>query len=368
MAALKVVFWQPTLSIHQAPMLRALANLGHDVHLVSDADVPPVRLLGGWERPNYGEVDVHLDPSNLARRKLESSLAKADLHVFSGLGAYPQIHRSMHEITTRGGTAVAYAEAPDPDGLAGALRSIRMRATAVSCRKRLRGLLAVGRIGTDYYARRGFPKDGIYLFGYFLEQPPKTTAVIHEGAAAVFVGSLTPRKRPIELAMAANMIKHLKIDYIGDGPLRTRLQDMVPPGSGSVLGTLPNQDTRRRMATASFLILPSRHDGWGAVVSESLLAGTPVLVGAGCGASEVVVSPSLGAVVSGADQLPKVLSAMISRLEAGVFDRPAIAGWARNALSGEAGADYLVRIIRHICDGGARPQPPWRVAKVPDNG
>lgn len=353
------VFWQPTLSIHQAPMLRALAAFGHDVHLVCDADVSPARRRAGWQQPDYGDVEVHLSPSALDRRRLERRFLEANLHVFSGLGSYPMIHSSLQAVTAGGGMAMACLEGPDPDGLSGLLRSSRARRLMKTWAGRLAGLLAVGSNAAAYYKSHGFPKERVYTFGYFMDghQEGRRSAGPGHHARAIFVGSLVARKRPLELALTAARVERLGLDYIGDGPLRDRLQRLTENGDQNVLGTLPNEETRCRMAQASFLILPSRHDGWGAVVSESLLAGTPVLVSAGCGASDLVVSPQVGVKVS--KGLQSALAVMFERSSSGAFDRGSIARWAQGALSGEAGAEYLCRIVKHLHDDGPRPCPPW---------
>ena len=51
---------------------------------------------------------------------------------------------------------------------------------------------------------------------------------------------------------------------------------------------MDNTKVRLAIEEADLLVLPSRFDGWGAVVNEALGAGTPVLVSDLCGSSYLV--------------------------------------------------------------------------------
>lgn len=51
---------------------------------------------------------------------------------------------------------------------------------------------------------------------------------------------------------------------------------------------------RACMARADVLVLPSWHDGWGAVVSEALMAGTPAIASDACGSAGVVRASGVG--------------------------------------------------------------------------
>ena len=47
---------------------------------------------------------------------------------------------------------------------------------------------------------------------------------------------------------------------------------------------------------ADCLVLPSKHDGWGAVVSEALISGVPAICSDTCGVAEVVKLSNYGGV------------------------------------------------------------------------
>ena len=108
------------------------------------------------------------------------------------------------------------------------------------------------------------------------------------------------------------------------------------------------------------LVLPSLHDGWGAVVSEALIAGTPVICSDACGSAGVVEASGVGCVFPSGDV--EALSACLSQmLSTGPLDdvrRQQLAAWA-HALGVSAGAVYLRSILDSNGSQPSRPSPPW---------
>jgi glycosyltransferase involved in cell wall biosynthesis len=80
-------------------------------------------------------------------------------------------------------------------------------------------------------------------------------------------------------------------------------------------GVVSNDDVRAALTRADCAVLPSRFDGWGTLVNESLAAGTPVICTASCGAAVLVSSARLGSVVqaNSAAALSAALSHAIAR-------------------------------------------------------
>jgi glycosyltransferase involved in cell wall biosynthesis len=117
------------------------------------------------------------------------------------------------------------------------------------------------------------------------------------------------------------------------------------------------------MAQADCLVLPSRHDGWGAVASEALMAGTPAICSSRCGAADVVQASGVGGVfpVGDAEALAGCLQTAMERGRQMAEGRAELAKWA-GCLGSAAGASYLSAILRHAQTGGERPVPPWQIA------
>jgi len=56
----------------------------------------------------------------------------------------------------------------------------------------------------------------------------------------------------------------------------------------SFRGTLPNDRLRSAIAAADCAVLPSRFDGWGMLVNESLAVGTPIICTTACGSASLL--------------------------------------------------------------------------------
>jgi len=107
-------------------------------------------------------------------------------------------------------------------------------------------------------------------------------------------------------------------------------------------------------------VLPSRHDGWGAVVSEALMAGTPVVCSDSCGSAGVVRASGQGGVFRSGDReaLLSMLKQVIAKGRLPSTDKLSLASWAES-LGESAGAAYLLQILDHVVGHIARPSPPW---------
>jgi glycosyltransferase involved in cell wall biosynthesis len=98
---------------------------------------------------------------------------------------------------------------------------------------------------------------------------------------------------------------------------------------------MPNADIVAAMAAADVLVLPSRFDGWGAVVNEALMVGTPVISSDRCGASDVIENGSNGYVFEAGNA-----HALLERLQCFFrdfhWDRAALASAESTRLGGPA--------------------------------
>ena len=61
-------------------------------------------------------------------------------------------------------------------------------------------------------------------------------------------------------------------------------------------GILPMSKIPKIIRKTDCLVLSSRHDGWGAVASEALLEGTPVICSNACGSSVAVKASKVGGI------------------------------------------------------------------------
>ncbi|MFX9050260.1 glycosyltransferase, partial [Acinetobacter baumannii] len=60
----------------------------------------------------------------------------------------------------------------------------------------------------------------------------------------------------------------------------------------------PYSQAMALLAQSDVVVVPSRHDGWGAVVNEAIGYGIPVVCTDRCGSLDMVTRPRLGTVCS----------------------------------------------------------------------
>ncbi|WP_431882315.1 glycosyltransferase family 4 protein [Micromonospora gifhornensis] len=370
-----IVFWQNTPSIHQAPLMRALARqTPARVVVITEFGLSPRRQQLGWHLPDYGAATLVVAPDQAERRRLEASLA-GGVHVFSGLGAYPATTRSLLSVGGHGDTLVGvYAEPWDPAGWRGRLRPLRYRAAARRLRASVDFLLTTGPLGQQQYVRVGFPATRVFRFGYFVDvhdgmRGDAADTAGRDAVRLVFVGSVNPGKQPDLLLTALARLKwDWTLDVVGDGPLRERATAL----SGRLgidrrirwHGQVGNATARDIVGASDILVLPSRYDGWGAVVNEALLAGTRVVASDRCGAQDLVVADERSRVFPAGDvtSLTRALTASAGYGRVDDEERAARIRWATTHLAPERGAQYLLDVVAHLRDGAPRPVPPWAQA------
>ncbi|KJV43323.1 hypothetical protein VH88_01095 [Brevundimonas sp. KM4] len=111
-------------------------------------------------------------------------------------------------------------------------------------------------------------------------------------------------------------------------------------------------------------MLPSRYDGWGAVISEAIMVGTPAVCSDRCGSAGVVRASGRGGVFAAndLDALTALLRRLMDQGSPSPDQRAALARWGRRLGAG-AGADYLRAILAFSDRGGDRPAAPWMVGQ-----
>jgi glycosyltransferase involved in cell wall biosynthesis len=96
-----------------------------------------------------------------------------------------------------------------------------------------------------------------------------------------------------------------RLDIYGDGPLRSSLNHLVARSNledrVAFHGTVPNAALRLALATSDCAVVPSRFDGWGTLVNESMAIGTPVICTDRCGAAIIIENEQAGSVIAAGD-------------------------------------------------------------------
>jgi glycosyltransferase involved in cell wall biosynthesis len=118
---------------------------------------------------------------------------------------------------------------------------------------------------------------------------PAGSAVGPREDAVVFVGRLVAHKR-VDLLIGASARSGIRLDVIGDGPERSRLEEIARDADAPVsfAGDLAHADALDRIRRCAALALASDYEGLPHVVLEALVCGTPVISPRVGGVGEVV--------------------------------------------------------------------------------
>jgi len=367
----EIWIWQNILSPHMAALAAALAARGHKVTYIAQQLSRAERTELGWTVPSLGEANlVHCTgPQEL--EKLARNAPPGVEHIFQGFRGNGHLSFAYKMLSRRNMPFWIFLEELDDRGVKGFARRAYYRYMFTRWRLYVCGVLAVGDGSGDWVAARGMPQNHTYPFAYFLQDanPPHTGDSATNGTLRIlFVGQLIERKG-IDILLTA--LSHLnadndrpQLDVVGSGPDEYNLKDLAVrlglEGSVHWLGGRQMDEIPKIMAKADLLVLPSRYDGWGAVVTEALMTGTPVIATDRCGAVAAVKASRCGAVVPAGDPLAlcNAISAELTHGPVPAEFRLRLAEWAR-CFSAENGAEYLSELFDVASVGKSPPPPPW---------
>jgi glycosyltransferase involved in cell wall biosynthesis len=365
---MNVVFWQNIVSPHQAPFLRSLADLGHEVTVVAGESMTADRMALGWHVPDLGRACVVIGPGAEETRRLIESSSKDAIHVMAGARWTQLGNQAVQQCLSSGRRLGIMSEAPDPRGLLGCGRWAKYTVERYIRGSHYQFVLAMGEMGVGWFRRCGYPARSLFPFAYVTESAPDSRANVPAGAPVLLYAGQFIARKGLDLllrAFAAVPSQQARLRLLGEGPEKQRLQDYAQAlGIQSRVAWLAKRDAavvQMEMEKADVTLLPSRHDGWGAAVNESLMAGTPVICSTACGAAELVRQPWLGTVFHAGrvDDLTKTLKHWIELGPRSPAERERIRSWA-TCISGQTAAKYLAAIMEHIYSNSARPVAPWR--------
>ena len=325
------------------------------------------RRLQGWDQVDYGNAVLRTEPSVSRWLELVDDTRTAPAHVFSGLGAYPHVTRAMRYLADGAHKHIAVATEPwDPRGIKGQIRAVRFR-TRRPLLTQVDTLLVDGRAAERQFIDLGFDPSRVARFGYFVDRVPLLPTSRRASPRVVFVGELAPRKDPVGLLRAFAGSEHggATLTMIGDGPMAARVRAEIPrlhlQDRVLLFDRLANTAVRELVAQSDVLVLPSLYDGWGAVVNEALMSGTPAIVSSACGASELITSTLQGLVVDpgSLDSLTFGLNVQLGSGAVTSERRTALRAWAAAAISPDVAAHYLWQTLTRD-DAQPIGPPPWQ--------
>lgn len=369
-------FWQNTNSIHQSSFLKAIAKSGNVVTLIVTEPLSERRLRMGWSEPlleNVNVIDISREKKNDWQSIIESNCSLSTLHIFSGIDAFPGVQKALDCAVNKKCNVAVLSEPMDSRGWKGKLRLLRGYWHKSKYNRKISFLLGIGDKAVFQFHRWGFHESKVFPWAYTVEEG---NATLPESSgdtfSLVFVGSLIKRKGYDLLIAALEIIKDrvdFNVDFYCVDDANREEARLVQSQSSlgerlRLLNFLPNEEMRTKIADYDLLVLPSRHDGWGAVINEALTAGTPVLVSKNCGASTFVnkADAKLGEVIEDytSEGIARQLEKAIKTGKISDGHRKYIQNWALKHISGEALASYFIEICKYsLGEVEKRPNTIW---------
>lgn len=372
---ISIWFWQRIVSPHMAELAVALARSGATVTYVAENEMSEDRKQQGWKSPALLNIQKELVNSPEAVAELVYSAPADSIHICQGVRANGLVGDAQVAISARGLRQWVVMETVEDSGWRGVVKRIAYSHIFRKKLPSLDGILANGHRTADWISALGVPQSKIFSFSYFLPN-----SLTHNSRVArapghfrfIFAGQLILRKRVDWLIKGLSDFKNKDFELwiVGTGPEESVLRELSKinlEGKVRWLGQLPLPEVPALMAQADCLVLPSAHDGWGAVASEALMVGTPVICSDACGVAGVVRKAGHGGVfpVSNLNDLRALLAEQLAHGPVQAELRIEISNWAR-CLGADAGSDYLNQILLFNQKGnGLRPIAPWDKTFVP---
>lgn len=371
---MQIVFWQNMLSYHQSAYIRALSNKKNiRLRLIVQEDIPEWRKDMGWNIPDFGNAKILIRPHNLEILGILKQSEDVSVHIFSGIRAYPLVRNAFLQSLSTGALVGIISESADLRGFKGMARLGLGKIEAFRFHNKIDFILAMGDSGIQWFKKCGFPEDKIYLFGYFVEKIElhknnfkQYNNCTNHKFRLLFIGQLIKRKGVDILLQALSGLKESDwfLDIIGEGKEgknNENLSQILNLSKRAIFhGAKNNMETIEFLKTADLLVLPSRFDGWGAVVNEALMCGTPVVCSDACGAADLIKGSFRGEIfkTESTSDLCRILARRILQGKKTPELSSKIKTWSKK-IEGETAANYLLEVIDASLNKKQKPMPPW---------
>lgn len=356
------IFWQNIISIHQAPFLSNLAE-NSEVILIVEKEMDQRRIMDGWEIPNLGKCHIYIEPNN---KQINSIFGKQNaIHIFSGFRSYNLCSKAFDIALKRKLPIGIMSEPFNWIGIKGKLRYVRHLYFRYKYENKISFILAIGNKGRWCFEKTGFSKKKIFDWGYFTETATiPISDNLNNLPSLIYIGTLNKSKGILPLLSIIKkneqVFSYFKI--IGDGEYRTIIEDFVSknPHKYTYHKNIPNSEIYKYLSNSDVCILPSiGKDGWGAVINEALMCGTPVITSDYCGGSALINGKRGKVFTIKEDNLESTLLSFMNELPYNNDYRIEIQQWSNKNISGEAAANYFLEVIDSVFNNKNKPEAPW---------
>ncbi|MEP2758490.1 MAG: glycosyltransferase family 4 protein [Hyphomicrobiales bacterium] len=348
-------------------LAKALAELGFTVTYVAQEHMSLDRKQQGWLEPEHGCVQLEIAEDEHSVRQLVNKAAIDSIHICQGIRSNGLVGVAQRALRSRSLTQWVVMETVMDAGWRGVLKRLEYGRLFRRWRGNLAGVLATGYRTADWVVQQGMPKCRVFPFAYFLDGSGQITEGEIELSPFrfIFVGQFIARKRLDWLlkSLASIISLEFEVVVVGSGPMEMALRREATELLGDRVrwvGRLQSDQVSHHVKMADCLVLPSLFDGWGAVVSEALIAGTPVICSDTCGTAHLVALSGVGGVFDSRriDDLKFCLETCIDVGKVDTTKREHLANWA-TCLTAQAGAQYLSQILCLPDEGDEEVTAPW---------
>lgn len=293
----KLLIWMNMPSHHQTAFFRAVRESGIDLVVHYYGKVTEERRTQGWEdyrRLPEREHFVDADVASLERCPDWSSR----IHIVPGYGS--KFLRQLALFLSRLGVPWMHWSEPAFPGIRWWLGYPRKRRYAKLVNAYALGALAIGVMAWRDFLRWGISADKIHLLPY---AGPGVTLLEKDEIIAEFsrrfscsflyIGTLCKRKGVDILLGAFRRVIDTRPDaglvLVGldtmDGAYARLVERLQLSHHVLFRGVLPSAKIGSALASCHVVVLPSRFDGWGMVLSEASSAGKALIATTMCGAA-----------------------------------------------------------------------------------
>lgn len=351
---MQLIFFQNCISPHQLPYIQQLSEFDNVERVVYVAPVVTIssREGMGWSSKvdENNSIEYIIAPS---QSDVESLFKECEYNAylfFSGITAFPDVEKWFKMSLDYHVKRAIITEPPFVYSKPLWMHACRFLLNDYRYIKYIDKLFLMG---TDYlwYYKMWSKKWDVIPFGYCTKWVERTIPSPSEKKIKLlFVGSLSKRKNVklvIDALSKLSEDKQQQIDFgiIGSGEEEFLLKNSIEDLKSNIVfyGKMPIEKVSFLMQEHDVLILPSKHDGWGAVVNEALTLGLYVICSDKCGAKSLLSNSQLGKIFSSDDsyELAKVIEKLpsISELRNTI---PYRIEWSRNNISPSVIAQMLL--------------------------
>jgi glycosyltransferase involved in cell wall biosynthesis len=365
--------WQNIVSPHLSPIARALASVpDQTVTVVAENELPERRRATGWHTPDCSPARVLIKPTDAEVEGLiHGEHGQLSVHLLNGLPDVALNRRVLPRLAQTEAMIGLISESADNRGVLGLVRRAKYRFDRHRFGQDLDFILAMGQIGVSWFASAGYDSARIFPFAYVTERPVINEKRVYESerrapVRILYLGRILRLKDGVTAIRALQNLSRneWRFDVVGDGPDLQRWKEAAAKsGVADRINFRPGVDNGmvgNLLRDADLLLLPSRKDGWGAVVNEALMSGVPVVCSDNSGAADLLREPWRGSIFK-AGSVESLRGVLRGWIDGGRRTEPSsarIRAWS-SVLEGPQVARYLVEVVAYIRAGGLRPSPPW---------